>query len=79
MQNLSIAELAHEEFECAAVKNKYIADSQSQYVGFVNRSVTDCTEVVSIMAECDMLEKIKSSVRSLCSKKKYPANGVFPL
>ena len=49
MRDIIIYELTTDEFNDAAVKNKYIENSTEQYIGFVDKSVTDKTEAGIIL------------------------------
>lgn len=56
MCGIKIIELSPEKFESASDKNKYIADSQEKYLGFVNDTATDGEEAVLILKEYNMFE-----------------------
>lgn len=49
MNDIKILELTPEKFNNAAVKNNYIENSTEQYIGFVDKSVTDKTEAGIIL------------------------------
>lgn len=49
MKDTIIYELTTDEFNDAVVKNNYIENSTEQYIGFVDKSVTDKTEAGIIL------------------------------